>query len=210
MIGSLYELYPAFSKDILVDVKLKLYLEPFIQMKEFNGRYVRWTNIRLIRRMLCDSVFRAYKPQQTFERWHYVHSSELKDIIPYSNTADFIISSAMPYELPIYANKMLKLFEEWNNKYKEVVLKQDAYECASRVYNLLKTVTLSIAAKIANANLILSPALILNGPAEVTFETSPGPTVVFPILIEIVCYFSESSKPLYILKSPSPPSFLIS
>lgn len=141
LIDSLHGLYPAFSKDIPVDVKFKLYLEPLLQMKGFDGKYVRWTDIRLIRRMLRDSVFRAYNPQQTLEHWHYVRSSELRNIIPYSSTADFVISSAMPYELPIYANRMLKLFEEWGSKYKNDVLKQDAYERAFRVYNLLKTVT---------------------------------------------------------------------
>lgn len=141
LIDSLHGLYPAFSKDISVDVKFKLYLEPLLQMKGFDGRYVRWTDIRLIRRMLRDSVFRAYNPQQTLEHWHYVRSSELRNIIPYSNTADFVISSAMPYELPIYANRMLKLFEDWSIRYKDDVLKQDAYERATRVYNLLKTVT---------------------------------------------------------------------
>lgn len=141
LIDSLHGLYPAFSKDISVDLKFKLYLEPLLQMKGMDGRYVRWTDIRLIRRMLRDSVFRAYNPQQTLEHWHYVRSSELRNIIPYSNTADFVISSAMPYELPVYANRMLKLFEEWSVKYKDDVLKQDAYERATRVYNLLKTVT---------------------------------------------------------------------
>lgn len=141
LIDSLHGLYPAFSKDISVDLKFKLYLEPLLQMKGMDGRYVRWTDIRLIRRMLRDSVFRAYNPQQTLEHWHYVRSSELRNIIPYSNTADFVISSAMPYELPVYANRMLKLFEEWSVKYKDDVLKQDAYERATRVYNLLKTIT---------------------------------------------------------------------
>jgi uridine kinase len=141
LIDSLHGLYPDFSKDISVSVKFKLYLEPLLQLKGMDGRYVRWTDIRLIRRMLRDSVFRAYNPQQTLEHWHYVRSSELRNIIPYSNTADFIISSAMPYELPIYANRMLKLFSEWSEIYKENSLKADAYERAIRVYNLLKTVT---------------------------------------------------------------------
>lgn len=141
LIDSLHGLYPAFSKDITIDLKFKLYLEPLLQMKGMDGKYIRWTDIRLIRRMLRDSVFRAYNPQQTLEHWHYVRSSELRNIIPYSNTADFVISSAMPYELPIYANRMLKLFEEWSIKYKDDVLKQDAFERANRVYNLLKTVT---------------------------------------------------------------------
>ena len=141
LIDSLHGLYPAFSKDISVEVKFKLYLEPLLQMKGKDGRYIRWTDLRLIRRMLRDSVFRAYNPQQTLEHWHYVRGSELRNIIPYSNTADFIISSGMPYEVPIYANRMLKLFEDWKEKYKGDPLKADALERSERVYNVLKTVT---------------------------------------------------------------------
>ena len=47
----------------------------------------------------------------------------------------------MPYEVPIYANRMLKLFEEWKEKYKGNPLKADALERSERVYNVLKTVT---------------------------------------------------------------------
>ncbi|MFO7524968.1 MAG: ATP cone domain-containing protein, partial [Ignavibacteriaceae bacterium] len=126
LIDSLHGLYPDFSKDISIDVKFKLYLEPLLQMKGPDGRYIRWTDLRLIRRMLRDSVYRAYKPLQTLEHWHYVRSSELRNIIPYSNTADFVISSGMPYEVPIYANRMLKLFEEWTTMYKDNPLKADA------------------------------------------------------------------------------------
>lgn len=141
LIDSLHGLYPDFSKDISIDVKFKLYLEPLLQMKGPDGRYIRWTDLRLIRRMLRDSVYRAYKPQQTLEHWHYVRSSELRNIIPYSNTADFVISSGMPYEVPIYANRMLKLFEEWTTMYKDNPLKADAYERSTRVFNVLKDVT---------------------------------------------------------------------
>lgn len=141
LIDSLHGLYPNFSKDISADVKFKLYLEPLLQMKSSDGKYIRWTDLRLIRRMLRDSVYRAYKPQQTLEHWHYVRSSELRNIIPYSNTADFVISSGMPYEVPIYANRMLKLFEEWTTKYVGDPLKADALERSVRVYNVLKEVT---------------------------------------------------------------------
>ena len=141
LIDSLHGLYPAFSKDISVAVKFKLYLEPLLQMKGKDGRYIRWTDLRLIRRMLRDSVFRAYNPQQTLEHWHYVRGSELRNIIPYCNTADFIISSGMPYEVSIYANRMRKLFNEWKEKYKGDPLKADAHERAVRVSDVLDTIT---------------------------------------------------------------------
>lgn len=141
LIDSLHGLYPVFSKAIPLDKKFKLYLEPLLQMKGPDGKYIRWTDLRLIRRMLRDSVHRAYNPQQTLEHWHYVRSSELRNIIPYSNTADFIISSAMPYELPLYAHRLLDKFSEWNKEFKNNPLKTDAYERASRLYQVLKSIT---------------------------------------------------------------------
>ena len=141
LIDSLHGLYPDFSKAISIDKKFKLYLEPLLQMKGPDGKYIRWTDLRLIRRMLRDSVHRAYNPQQTLEHWHYVRSSELRNIIPYSNTADFIISSAMPYEIPLYAHRILYRFAEWDEEFKDNPLKTDAYERSARMHIVLKSVT---------------------------------------------------------------------
>jgi uridine kinase len=141
LIDSLHGLYPKFSENIPDEKKYRIYLEPLLQMKGKNGKYVRWTDIRLIRRMLRDSVQRAYNPQQTLEHWHYVRTSELRNIIPYNSKADIIINSAMPYELPLYAHKMLDNFKRWREEYKDDPLKADAYERAVRVAELLETIT---------------------------------------------------------------------
>ncbi|MCK4654200.1 MAG: response regulator SirA [Candidatus Cloacimonetes bacterium] len=140
LIDSLHGLYPEMSDGIPDEFKFKVYLEPLLQMKASSGRYIRWTDIRMIRRMLRDSVHRAYNPTQTLEHWHYVRSSETRHIIPYINTTDYIINSGMPYEIPLYKAKLFKEFEKWNTKYKDDPLKEDAYERASRVYNVLKAV----------------------------------------------------------------------
>ena len=119
LIDSLHGLYPKMSEHIPNEQKFKLYLEPLMQMKDANDNYVHWTDIRLIRRMLRDAAHRAYKPTQTLEHWHYVRASEMRNIIPYSNTADFIISSAMPYELCLYAHLLGNEFVEWEKKWKQ-------------------------------------------------------------------------------------------
>lgn len=140
LIDSLHGLYPAFSKDISNDVKFKIYIEPILQMKDNNNKYIQWTDIRLMRRMLRDSVHRAYDPLQTLEHWHYVRSSELRNIIPFANTADFIVNSAMPYELSLYKPKLYSHFVEWEKKFKDNPLKKDAYERASRVAAFLGSI----------------------------------------------------------------------
>jgi uridine kinase len=140
LIDSLHGLFPKMSAEIPEEVKFKLYLEPLLQMKGPDGRYIRWTDLRLIRRMLRDSVHRAYNPRQTLEHWHYVRSSELRHIIPYLSTANHIINSSMPYELPLYRPRLLTNFEEWVDSYRDDPLRQDAYTRASRVRKVLEAV----------------------------------------------------------------------
>jgi uridine kinase len=141
LIDSLHGLFPEMTRDIPDDQKFKLYLEPLLQMKGPDGQYIRWTDLRLIRRMLRDAVHRAYNPQMTLEHWHYVRSSELRNIIPYISTADFIVNSAMPYEIPLYRPRLLDSFARWAAEYKGNPLRQDAFMRATRIHRVLKAVT---------------------------------------------------------------------
>jgi len=67
---------------------------------------------RLLRRMIRDSWHRNREPLQTLSHWHYVRRSELKHIIPFIGSVDYIVNSAMPFELPILKNKLFDLFPE--------------------------------------------------------------------------------------------------
>ena len=139
LIDSLHGLYPPMTEDVPDEIKFKLYLEPLLQMKGPAG-YIRWTDLRLVRRMLRDATHRAYQPQQTLEHWHYVRASEMRNIIPYHGTADFIINSAMPYELPLYRARLFDSFERWEALYADDPLRQDAYTRAARLHQALGAV----------------------------------------------------------------------
>jgi uridine kinase len=141
LIDSLHGLYPEMTLSIPDEQKFKIYLEPLLQMKGQDGEYVRWSDLRLIRRMLRDTVHRAYDPRRTLEHWHYVRSSEMHNIIPRIQEADFIVNTGMPYELPIYAAKMLDQFAQWEKEYADQPLREDSYERARRVNALLREVT---------------------------------------------------------------------
>jgi uridine kinase len=140
LIDSLYGLYPPLT-DGLPDAFYKVYIEPLLQLKCSNGEYVRWTDIRLMRRMLRDAATRASDYGQTLTHWHYVRSGELRSILPYISSADYIVNSGMPYELPIYQPKLVGYFEKWAEEYKDDPLRQDAYNRASRVHALLDSIT---------------------------------------------------------------------
>jgi uridine kinase len=141
LIDSLHGLYGKMTEGIPSEQIFKIYLEPLLQMRDENDEFIRWTDIRLIRRMLRDATHRAYDPEKTLLHWHYVRASEMRNIIPYVNTTDAIISSAMPYEMALYANKMLDQFNGWVEKYKDDPLREDAYTRAFRVAKVLAQFT---------------------------------------------------------------------
>lgn len=140
LIDSLHGLYPPMTEGIADDLKFKLYLEPLLQMRGPAG-YIRWTDLRLIRRMLRDTEHRAYDPRQTLEHWHYVRSSEMRNILPYIGQTDFIINSAMPYELALYRPRLLKSFEQWESDYRDNPLREDSFRRAARIREMLAAVT---------------------------------------------------------------------
>ncbi|MBI9049786.1 MAG: hypothetical protein JEZ00_10225 [Anaerolineaceae bacterium] len=141
LIDSLHGLYGKMTEGIPSEQMFKLYLEPLLQMRDEKDEFIRWTDIRLIRRMLRDAAHRAYDPEKTLLHWHYVRASEMRNIIPYVNTTDAIINSAMPYELALYSHKMLDQFNQWTEKYKDDPLREDAYTRASRVAKVLAQFT---------------------------------------------------------------------
>jgi uridine kinase len=141
LIDSLHGLYADMTRDIDDGQKFKLYIEPLLQMKDPDGRYVRWTDLRLMRRMVRDAAHRARDPQQTLEHWHYVRSSELRNIIPYVNATDYIVNSGLPYELPIWRPRLFERFGRWMEQYRGDPLREDAFTRAERVHRLLEVVT---------------------------------------------------------------------
>ncbi|MBN1399895.1 MAG: response regulator SirA, partial [Anaerolineae bacterium] len=141
LIDSLHGLYAPMTEGIDDDLKFKLYIEPLLQMREPDGRYVRWTDLRLMRRMERDVKYRAHDPRSTLEHWHYVRSSEMRNIIPYVHTADYIVNSGLPYELPIMRARLYDSFAGWVGDYRDDPLRQDAFERSARVAKLLQAVT---------------------------------------------------------------------
>jgi uridine kinase len=141
LIDSLHGLFGPMTEGIPDEKKFKLYIETLLQMKGENGRFIRWTDLRLMRRMLRDAAHRAYDPRQTLLHWHYVRSSEMRNIIPYINTTDYIVNGALPYELPIMRPRLIDHFAQWVADYRDDPNREDAWMRAHRVYGLLQTVT---------------------------------------------------------------------
>jgi uridine kinase len=141
LIDSLHGLYGEMTQSTPNDKKFKLYIETLGQVRNREGLFMRWADNRLLRRMIRDSWHRNLQPEQTLTHWHYVRRSELRNIIPFIGTVDYLVNSAMPFELPILKARLFQFFPPAMEKFKNDAKRQDAYVRAKRVYDTLKDLT---------------------------------------------------------------------
>jgi len=141
LLDSLHGLYGPMTDSVPAEKKFKLYIETLCQIKDKDGEFLRWTDIRLLRRMVRDSWHRSYGPKQTLEHWHYVRRSEIQHIIPFLGTVDHVIDGSLAYELPVYKKHLFKWFPEFLEAYRNEPKRQDAYIRAKRVHDLLESIT---------------------------------------------------------------------
>ena len=141
LIDSLHGLYNDMTKSVESKKKFRLYIETLGQLRNADGTFMRWADNRLLRRMIRDSWHRNLKPIQTLSHWHYVRRSELQHIIPFIGSVDYVVNSAMPFEMPILKNKLFKYFPEAMAMYKDDAKRQDAYIRARRVFEMFNPMT---------------------------------------------------------------------
>ena len=102
IIDTLHGLSRSLTGKIPGELKYRVYLETLSQLRDVDDRFVRWTDLRLLRRMVRDHTQRNKSPRETLEHWHYVRRSEKKHILPFLGDADFVINTAFPFELACY------------------------------------------------------------------------------------------------------------
>ncbi|HPP87433.1 MAG TPA: hypothetical protein PLM75_06195 [bacterium] len=141
LVDCLHGLYKSITGSVPLRNKFKIYLESMNVLRNTDGVYTQWTDIRLLKRMARDYKFRGYSPRETLAHWNYVRKGELKHIIPYIFSADAIINSGLSYELPALKSAVSKIFPD--KKFIEKLRIQgrlDPYIRAIRLISLLETV----------------------------------------------------------------------
>lgn len=89
------------------------------------------TDLRLLRRMVRDSMFRGISAVETMEKWSSVRRGEEKYIFPYAEEADIMFNSASVYELAVLKTQAMDLL-------KQVSEDSDYYMEAQRLKSLLQ------------------------------------------------------------------------
>jgi uridine kinase len=140
LLDTLHGLYDGLTASVPDEHKCRLYIETISQLKTNEGRYMRWADIRLLRRMVRDAKFRGYEPERTIQHWHYVRRSELKHIIPHQSRADFHVNGALAYELPFLKLHLFHYFPEFIRRWRNDDQRLDGYIRARRIHDLLASI----------------------------------------------------------------------
>ncbi len=104
LLDCLHGLYPPITEGIPANSQFRLFIENQHALLEGDGqskRLTRFTDVRLLRRMLRDVQHRNHSPLLTVLHWHYVRSGELFSILPLRGLADHVVNSGFPFDLPV-------------------------------------------------------------------------------------------------------------
>ena len=141
LLDSLHGLFPAMTASLPEEMKFRLYVETLSQARAADGRYVRWADVRMLRRVVRDMQFRNYSPRSTIRHWSLVRRAELRYIVPELRRAHALVNSYLPYELPIMKARLQPtlslLVDEFGAGEEET---QAAFERAARVKAVLDQV----------------------------------------------------------------------
>lgn len=153
LLDCLHGLYPPTTASIPDEYKFKVYIEPHTALVDTDGKAVKFTDIRMLRRMSRDVLSRGYSVQYTLEHWATVRKGEFKGIIPYFKTADVMINGTLIFNLPVLKYCLMKHIKQ---AFKKDVLddykkkgRMDAYRRGYRVKKLLEQVVMPTKAEIS-------------------------------------------------------------
>ncbi|MCF7928494.1 MAG: hypothetical protein K9L68_05940 [Spirochaetales bacterium] len=137
LVDSHHGLYEGLLEGLEQDRIATVYVETLSQIRGADGEFIRWTDIRLMRRMVRDLQFRNYNPLQTIRHWHLVRRSELRYIVSRLKSAQIIINSFLPYELFVLKGRVDQFFPEIIRELEDDPDALDAGNRAGRLQSLL-------------------------------------------------------------------------
>ena len=116
---------------------------------EINGVFFDRNELRLLRRLLRDFLFRGSDADFTLGLWKNVRKNEDENIFPYWDGCDFKISSYLEYETPIIGKALIPVLAEVANE-------SENYQIAAHLVNKLS----SLASVFADPNAVPDSSIL--------------------------------------------------
>ncbi len=142
VVEGLHAFHGEMTAGIPHKMQFRIYIEAICQLKDGQGNFIPWTDIRLLRRMVRDNLHRNYTPLKTLEHWHYVRAAEKKHIVPFIKNTEVVVNGYLPYELPVHKKYLFQSLREATRQLGEARGREDAYRRACRCLGYIEEVDL--------------------------------------------------------------------
>lgn len=132
IIEGIHALNPALTSKIDKSDKFHVMISPLSYVTIDNFNIISSSQVRMLRRMVRDYLFRGRSASSTLSQWPAVAKGERVNIYPNQNNADIVMNSGLLYETSVlkhYAEPLLRTILPHHPEYAE----------AKRLLNMLDT-----------------------------------------------------------------------
>ena len=112
ILEGIHALNPILTPSIPSIMKFKIYVSALSQLNIDYHNRVPTTDVRKLRRIVRDNLFRGYKALDTLSRWQSVRRGEDAYIFPHQEQADVMFNSSLIYELCALKRRAEKLLNQ--------------------------------------------------------------------------------------------------
>ncbi len=123
VIEGIHGLNDRLTQDVPHENKFKIYVSALTQLCLDDANRIQTTDLRLLRRIVRDRLYRGYSAGQTLEAWPSVRRGEARNIFPFQESADEMFNTALSYEMAVlktYAERFLLEVPQEHCCYSEV------------------------------------------------------------------------------------------
>ncbi|AZV55348.1 nucleoside kinase [Clostridium sp. AWRP] len=108
VIEGIHGLNELLTSAIPKENKFKIYISALTQLNLDNHNRIATTDVRIIRRIVRDFLFRGYSAEDTLKMWPSIKNGEEKNIFVFQENADVMFNSTLVYELCVLKDYALK------------------------------------------------------------------------------------------------------
>ena len=112
IIEGIHGLNPMFTELFPADEVYQIVVSALTCLNLDDHNRIRTTDVRLLRRVVRDYLFRGTDPEETLSMWPSVRQGEEKWIFPWQENADSMFNTALHYELPLLKAPVYELLRK--------------------------------------------------------------------------------------------------
>lgn len=116
MIEGIHSLNPLLTKNLPEKGILRMFIEPKKSYEKGEKTVFSAEEIRLMRRMTRDELFRGWETEKTFAQWKSVLSGEKIYIEPYIDSAEIKVDSSMDFEPAVFVDILSGMLDKIDEK----------------------------------------------------------------------------------------------